>query len=825
MDPLSITTGVLTMIGACNALASTIRKLHHLREAPKELGELEREMSALQSCTKVINQLVQTQCENRSDLIGRISVGMCVKNARQKIEEIQHFLDHTLLDLSTSSKIRRTAWLRWQSDFSRLRQELRDVRSEIGTCICLFSAVESQENETRLRKMAIEGQALHECHLKTLEAIRQEVAAQRPALAAEMGMQLKLMNQTMQATTLGESPSVMLQSARRRSPYGSSPEFDGRLLQTSMERPRSHPEGNSTVLEVHDETAGDISTTSQSVIATRPVSGRCLAADEAIGGSQTTSMSARHEPVVSLQICHRQISQCRRPCSCQCHRASKLKTPDFLRHITGQLLVGYAGISSLTPPCNEHACAKRQQTAVRLQYNFPVWSLVQRALTLVSCSGGAYGPEKTLRMSRIRPGLDEVFIQVQSGNVRRLQQLFVQGDASPLDASDTGWTLLHYALSAGQLPTVKFLKDAGADDRAESTSRETPVDVAWNRILSGCLDERSEDLLRMVFDDDTQLDERQFTTLHKIVLGMIGKNLADELEVTTSHINAKDSSGNTPLAWASARGDHGSVVVLLEHGASIDIANDVNAEPIHLAAQTGNIPTIRQLVRAGADVSSVVRLTQMTPIHYAAEYQDSTEQIHGLADLGAEIDGKDYLNWTPLHWASWRGHLASLNALLNCGADVNAKTLDGNASIMLAVANNSYECVKRLIEAGADCSVVRDSQWNILHYAAIGGSVDTLRSLKEANLSGIDLEELRTKDTGQNVSEMLSARLQALSTAEDHPETLEKWKLAWNNLIIALNAKNEAHVGPDIDRRLLRSDTDSIYVDADDQPFEHRDEP
>ncbi|KAL8753334.1 MAG: hypothetical protein Q9184_005457 [Pyrenodesmia sp. 2 TL-2023] len=437
-------------------------------------------------------------------------------------------------------------------------------------------------------------------------------------------------------------------------------------------------------------------------------------------------------------------------------------------------------------------------------------------LTLVSYSGGACGPEKILRLSRIRPGLDEVFIQVQSGNIRRLQQLFVLGGASPLDASDTGWTLLHYALSAGQHSTAKFLKDAGADVRAESASRVTPVDVAWNCILSGCLDEKSEHLLRNVFDNDAQLDERQFTTLHKIVLGMIGNDLACELEVTTAHINAVDNSGNTPLAWASARGDHRSVVSLLEHGASLNIANDLGAKPIHLAAQTGNIPTIRALVQAGADVNSVVRQTLMSPIHYAAEYQDSSEKIHGLVDLGAHINGRDYMGWTPLHWSSWRGHLSSLNALLTCGADIMARTLDGNASIMLAVANNSHECVHRLIEVGADCSIVRGSQWNILHYAALGGSVNTLRSLAKADLSGVDLEGLRTQDTDQSVADMLRARLESLSMADDTDP--EAWKLTWDEMMTPSVTKRKA----ELPRPLARSDTDSVYLDADDRLFDHR---
>ena len=218
--------------------------------------------------------------------------------------------------------------------------------------------------------------------------------------------------------------------------------------------------------------------------------------------------------------------------------------------------------------------------------------------------------------------------------------------------------------------------------------------------------------------------------------------------MTTAHINTIDSSGNTPLAWASARGNHKSVALLLEHGASLGITNNVDAEPIHLAAQTGNINTIEILIKAGADVNRMVRHTKMAPIHYAAECKDSSEHILAFARFGALVNGEDYMGWTPLHWASWRGHLASLNALLDCGSSVNAKTHDGNASIMLTVANNSHACVQTLIKIGVDCSVVRDSQWNILHYAAIGGLVDTVCSLAKADLSSLDLQELQKKDTG-----------------------------------------------------------------------------
>ena len=196
---------------------------------------------------------------------------------------------------------------------------------------------------------------------------------------------------------------------------------------------------------------------------------------------------------------------------------------------------------------------------------------------------------------------------------------------------------------------MNLLKDAGTDMRAESTNRQTSIEVAWNRILSGALYYTSEDMLRTVFDDDSQLDERQFSTLHIIVLGMTEKNLTVELDLTTANINAVNISGNTALGLTSARGDYDSVSLLLQHGASLKISNDLGAEPVHLAAQTGNVDTIRVLVEMGAEVNTVVREFKMTPIHYAAEYQDRSDPISGLANLGVHVKGKDYVGWTPLH--------------------------------------------------------------------------------------------------------------------------------------------------------------------------------
>ena len=139
MDPLSIATGVLTCMGACNALGSTVQKLYRLRNAPKELGELDSDISSLKSCVENVNQLVQTKSGDWNRTISPTSLELCVENTRKKVEQTQEFLKHSLLDDAAIRRVRPRAWLRWQSQFTRLRQELRDVRLELGTCIGLHS--------------------------------------------------------------------------------------------------------------------------------------------------------------------------------------------------------------------------------------------------------------------------------------------------------------------------------------------------------------------------------------------------------------------------------------------------------------------------------------------------------------------------------------------------------------------------------------------------------------------------------------------------------------------------------------------------------------
>ena len=140
MDPLSIATAVLTCMSATNTLISTVKKLHNLRRAPKEIEELENEISALRSTSESMNAILQMPSGSKNQVLQHVPVTTSIDAARKKIDGIQRFLETTLLAEDSSAKIQKSAWLKWQSEFNRLRQELRDSRIELGTCMNLFSA-------------------------------------------------------------------------------------------------------------------------------------------------------------------------------------------------------------------------------------------------------------------------------------------------------------------------------------------------------------------------------------------------------------------------------------------------------------------------------------------------------------------------------------------------------------------------------------------------------------------------------------------------------------------------------------------------------------
>ena len=99
----------------------------------------------------------------------------------------------------------------------------------------------------------------------------------------------------------------------------------------------------------------------------------------------------------------------------------------------------------------------------------------------------------------------------------------------------------------------------------------------------------------------------------------------------------------------------------------------------------------------------------------------------------ATITNSYYKGFTPLQVAAYEGHTAIAKALIDAGADVNAKKGDGFTPLHVATVNERTEIAQALITAGAKVDAKDEDGWTPLHWAAIT-HIDIAKALIELSL-------------------------------------------------------------------------------------------
>lgn len=108
--------------------------------------------------------------------------------------------------------------------------------------------------------------------------------------------------------------------------------------------------------------------------------------------------------------------------------------------------------------------------------------------------------------------------------------------------------------------------------------------------------------------------------------------------------------------------------------------------------------------------------------------------------------------YTPLHRASYNGHVEVLKILLTNGADINARTLDGWQPFHCACRWDNLEAAKLLLSLGADKHSVTNGNNTALHLAASNGEAESVIKYLLAE-SDIDVTIKNTAgDTAEDVA-------------------------------------------------------------------------
>jgi ankyrin repeat protein len=156
-----------------------------------------------------------------------------------------------------------------------------------------------------------------------------------------------------------------------------------------------------------------------------------------------------------------------------------------------------------------------------------------------------------------------------------------------------------------------------------------------------------------------------------------------------------------PLGHASGR----SVVVVLM-GLMILASTAIGAE-IHDLARQGDLAAVTALVQADPQMVNQPTERLGTPLHFAATGgRDDVAAF--LLDNGADLQAKDVDGDAPLSWAAARGHDATCGLLLDRGATINDTSLTGDTALLNAVRANHHATAQLLIERGADLELPND---------------------------------------------------------------------------------------------------------------------
>ena len=276
-----------------------------------------------------------------------------------------------------------------------------------------------------------------------------------------------------------------------------------------------------------------------------------------------------------------------------------------------------------------------------------------------------------------------------------VQRLFSEGKASPFDVNSRGSTALTYVTGHTNPQLCRFLIQQGTDPDLVSEIGTTGAELLWEAAFAGTYGPESTSIVGSILADSDYVETRRFSILHKIILGLINKDLKSELEISTASINNGDSRGRTPLCWATIRDDLLAVDTLLAFGADPNVADNLNQSPLHFVK---NVGIGKLLLDAGADVNARTADHDRSALHQLCHGTGNIELVDLLIDAGIDVNVQDSDNETPLLNAIFWGLTSTAQRLIELGADVNACNHSSrNSAIHFAVCFDRFDIVSTAV--------------------------------------------------------------------------------------------------------------------------------
>jgi ankyrin repeat protein len=312
-----------------------------------------------------------------------------------------------------------------------------------------------------------------------------------------------------------------------------------------------------------------------------------------------------------------------------------------------------------------------------------------------------------------------------------------KGDVNAPQAD--GATAIQWAAYRNDLGLADILIAAGANVKAANRDGATPLSLAS---ISGNAP-MIEKLLKAGADPGEKGPKGELPLLFAARNGNV-----DAIRVLLDYkadINAKETlRGTTALMWAAEQGHPAAVQYLLQRGADISAASnpDSKGNTAYLAPTQADRSRSSQGAgglgqgggqgRGGAQAGGGGRGARGRPARGAAAAGDDglDFDVVAAADQAAadfafgRTQNTDGGGLTALVFATRQDDLDCVRVLVEAGADVNQTTRYGWTPLLVATQNRHYQIGKYLLEHGANPNISNKGGWNPLYLATDNRNIE-----------------------------------------------------------------------------------------------------
>ena len=352
-------------------------------------------------------------------------------------------------------------------------------------------------------------------------------------------------------------------------------------------------------------------------------------------------------------------------------------------------------------------------------------------------------------------GSSVLHIAAESGQIHLIQLLAEQG----LDVNtgnDVGMTPLHAAAACGQTKALHTLLKWGG--------RKSVTKIFGNAgtPLHQAVGNGHKDIVSLLLNEGCPIDvvdSKCRSALHCAAQG----GQIDMIEMLSEQgldVNIGDDEGLTPLHYAAIYGQLESVRTLLRLGGreSMTKVAGSHGAPLHQAVEKGHRDIVSLLLNEGCPIN-VVDSKGRSVLHYAAQ-GGQIDMIEMLAKQGLNVNISDDKGQNPLHYAVASGQIESVLTLLRlggresmtkvagtCGTPLHRAVVKGHKDIVslmlnegcpISIVGSALHCaaefgwthmLEMLAEQGLDVNIGDDECLTPLHYAAVYGQLESVRTL------------------------------------------------------------------------------------------------